>query len=88
MELREFKIKQIAKIKEIEDTLIRKYPDKEKRIRELVDFLVAKLSNLRTYTLYDYLERLFLASREFTEFRQMIPKTEEVEELLRGDSDE
>ncbi|MEM1695138.1 MAG: hypothetical protein QXQ90_00920 [Desulfurococcaceae archaeon] len=83
MALREFKVRQLARLKELEDLLLSKYPDKEKRIRELIDFLILKLSNLRTYTLYDYLEQLHRASREFPEFRQVIPKSNEVEELLQ-----
>jgi len=75
-------------LREVEDVLISKYPDKEGRIKELANYLVMKLSNLRTYTLYDYLETIYLASREFVEFKQLMPSTQEIEELLRGDNDE
>lgn len=85
MELREFKVKQIVKLREVEEVLINKYPEKRERVRNIVDILVAKLSNLRAYTLYDYLETIYLASREFPEFKELIPSTSEVEELLEGD---
>lgn len=85
MTLREFKVRQMVKIKELEEEIMNKYPEKRERVRNLIDILVAKLSNLRMYTLYDYVQTLHLASREFAEFKQLMPSVQEIEELLRGD---
>jgi len=82
MTLREFKVKQLTKLKELEEQLISKYPEKTQRINEITSLLVAKLSHLRTYSLYDYLETIYLASREIPEFISLMPKEKEVEELL------
>lgn len=82
MMLRQFKIKQLAKLKELEEQLIKQYPEKEKRIKEITALLLSKLSHLRTYTLYDYLETIYLASREFREFISLMPTVQEVEKLL------
>ncbi|MEM3924438.1 MAG: hypothetical protein QXZ48_09165 [Zestosphaera sp.] len=82
MMLRQFKIKQLAKLKELEEQLVKQYPEKEKRVKEITALLLSKLSHLRTYTLYDYLETIYLASREFREFIELMPTTSEVEELL------
>jgi len=84
MKLREFKSKQLAKLMEIKKQLTEKYPEKNERIRYIVDMLVHKLYNLRVYTLTDYLHTLYLATREFAEFEQLIPSPDEVEELLRS----
>lgn len=86
MTLREFKARQLVKIKELEEQLTIKYPDKEKRIEEITALLVSKLSYLRTYTLYDYLQTIYLASREFREFISLMPKEKEVEELLESEN--
>ncbi|MEM3988563.1 MAG: hypothetical protein QXZ22_08230 [Sulfolobales archaeon] len=82
MTLREFKVKQIIKIKELKEELVKKYPDKEKRVEEITALLLSKLSHLRIYSLYDYLETIYLASREFPEFISLMPTVQEVNKLL------
>lgn len=84
--LREFKIKQLLMLKEIEQELMQKYPEKADGVKYIVDIITTKLDNLRVYTLYDYLRTIDLASTEFREFRKLMPKLEEVEELLKDEN--
>jgi hypothetical protein len=82
--LREFRAKYMAILLELKEELEQRYPDRAQRVDYVVDVLMNKLENLRTYTLSDYLHTLYLASKEFKEFRRMIPPKEEIEQLLRG----
>jgi hypothetical protein len=84
MKLREFKAKYMAILLELKEELEQRYPDRAQRVDYIVDVLMSKLENLRTYTLPDYLHTVYLASKEFREFKRMVPPKEEVEELLRG----
>jgi 2-hydroxy-3-keto-5-methylthiopentenyl-1-phosphate phosphatase len=63
--------------------LLEKYPERRERIVYIVDVLASKLSNLRIYTLADYLHTVWLAVKEFGEFEEMVPSEKEVEELLK-----
>jgi hypothetical protein len=83
MELRDFKAKYLSKLLELEKELISKYPDRAERVKRVVDTLINKLYNLRTFTLSDYLYSLYVASREFPELEELIPSSREIEELLR-----
>lgn len=80
--LREFKARQMARLIQLEKELAEKYPESEGRVKYLVEVLMHKLYGLRVYTLNDYIHTLYLAGREFKEFSAMIPKPEEVDELL------
>jgi hypothetical protein len=84
MELREFKAKYLARLLNLRKQLLEKYPERRERVEYVIDILGSKLSTLRVYTLADYLHTVYLASKEFKEFSEMIPAEEEVEELLRG----
>jgi hypothetical protein len=84
MELREFKTKYMAKLLELRQQLLEKYPSKRDRVEHVVDTLMTKLYNLRTFTLPDYIFTLYLASKEFKELEALIPPKEEVEELLKS----
>ena len=64
--------------------LMSKYPDKIERINYIVDILSSKLQNLRTYSMFDYLHMIHLASKEFSEFNTLIPSNEEIDKLLEG----
>jgi hypothetical protein len=79
---REFKARQMARLIQLEKELAEKYPDSEERVKYLVEVLMHKLYGLRVYTLNDYIHTLYLAGKEFKEFSVMIPKPEEVDELL------
>lgn len=82
MTLREFKAKQLVKLARLEQELRQKYPEKTKRIESLVTVLETKTMNLRIFTLADYLFSILLASKEFHEFLGLMPKEEEINELL------
>jgi len=84
MELREFKTKYLAKLLQIKRELLDKYPEKRERIEHIVDVIMNKLYHLRTFTLPDYLHTLYLAVKEFRELEELIPPSEEIEELLEG----
>ncbi len=86
--LREFKLKQLMKIRDLKKQLLEKYPDQSKRIEDLVNMLIAKLQDLRTFTLCNYLFTLYRISREFKEFEQLIPDPQELESLLKRDRDQ
>lgn len=83
MKVREFKSLQIVKIHEIERKLKEKYPEKASRVDEIVTHLLSKVYDLRVFTLSDYLFTIMLASREFSEFRELMPSEETVKELLK-----
>ena len=85
VELREFKAVTLAKLMKLNEELKAKYPAKASRVDELTDMIVAKLTNLRSYTMSDFLFLLYAASKEFPEFRQLIPDEKTVEELLEED---
>ena len=86
MTLREFKAKYLARLLNLKKQLLEKYPDRAERINYIVDLLVTKLENLRTYTLTDYIATLYHASKEFKEIEQLIPTEKEINELLRRES--
>jgi len=84
--LREFKAKYLARLLNLKKQLIEKYPEKRERVEYVVDVLVAKLENLRVFTLTDYLATLHHAAKEFREIEQLIPCEREIDELLeRGE---
>ncbi|MEM1694068.1 MAG: hypothetical protein QXH21_07315 [Ignisphaera sp.] len=82
IKLREFKALSLAKLMSLSKKLKEKYPERVDRIEYITFELASKLQNLRTYTLTDYLFTLYLASREFHEFSELIPDEKTVEELL------
>ena len=82
--LREFKAKYLARLLNLKKQLLEKYPDRAQKVEYVVDVLVAKLENLRVFTLTDYLATLHHAAKEFREIEQLIPSEQEVEELLKG----
>ena len=84
--LREFKAKYMAKLLNLKKQLVEKYPERAQRVEYITDILVAKLENLRVFTLTDYLATLHHATKEFKELEELIPSSQEIEELLeRGD---
>ncbi|MEM4952203.1 MAG: hypothetical protein QXV81_08085 [Ignisphaera sp.] len=85
MELREFKAMSLAKLMSLAKKLKEKYPERADRIEYIVFELAEKIQNLRTYSLTDYLFTLYLASREFAEFAELIPDEETVESLLKDE---
>jgi hypothetical protein len=84
MRLSDFKAMYLAKLLELKRKLLEKYPNKKERIEYVCDLLANKLSNLRTITLADYIRVLYLAVKEFPEFKELIPSVKEVEEILRS----
>jgi len=83
MKLREFKALSLAKLMSLAKKLKEKYPDRAERINYIVDVLATKLQNLRTFTLTDYLFTLYLSSKEFPEFSELIPDVQTSEKLTR-----
>jgi hypothetical protein len=80
--LREFKSKYLSKLLELRRELLSKYPDRSERVKHVIDTLITKLYNLRVFTLSDYLHTLYLVAKEFPELEQLIPSSQEIEELL------
>jgi hypothetical protein len=79
MSLDEFKAVQIAKLMHIKQ----QYSDND-RVSEIVDlYLLPKLYHLRAMDLADYIFTLYLASREFSIFEELIPSEENVEQLIK-----
>jgi hypothetical protein len=74
-----FRARQITKLLEIEGRLLEKYPGESDRIRFLVDRLVEKLRFLKTRSFASYVVAVYQASREFPEFRELLPKPDEIE---------
>ena len=85
MNLREFKAITLAKLMKLSEELKAKYPQKASRIDELTDMIVAKLTNLRSYTMSDFLFLLYAASKEFPEFKELFPDPKDLEQLLKED---
>jgi hypothetical protein len=81
MSLGEFKAIQIAKL-----TQLKQYADNQ-RIAEIIDLhLIPKLQHLRAMDLADYIFTLYLASREFSIFEELIPLEEVVDQLIENKS--
>jgi hypothetical protein len=79
VKLEKFKAVQIAKLNQAK----RQYKDSE-RVQEIVDlYLIPKLQHLRAMDLADYIFTLYLASREFNVFEDLIPGEQEVEKLVK-----
>jgi hypothetical protein len=82
--LREFKARSLTRLIEIKRQLLEKYPDRSERVNYITDLLAVKLESLRTYTLTDYIFTLYQASKEFKELEQLMPSSQEVDELLKS----
>ncbi|MEM0458931.1 MAG: hypothetical protein QXZ31_03610 [Thermofilaceae archaeon] len=82
MKLREFKALSLSKLMSLAKELKTKYPDKRDRIDYIVNVLATKLQNLRVFTLTDYLFTLYLSSKEFKEFEELMPDERTVKSLL------
>jgi len=80
-----FKLKYMSLLMALKNELLQKYPEKADRIKYIADVLMYKLYALKSHSLADYLHTIYLASKEFEEFRKLIPPQEEVEELLKED---
>lgn len=85
MRLSEFRAIYLNRLMIVRENLLIKYPNMKERIEYICDVLANKLSSLRTSTLADYIHTLYLATKEFSEFKELIPSKKEVEELLKGD---
>jgi len=77
--LEKFKAVQIARL-----THIKQQYAENARVQEIIDlYLVPKLQHLRQMDLSDYIFTLYLASREFNVFVELIPSEQEVEQLVK-----
>jgi hypothetical protein len=75
--LRKFKAEQLSKLITIKQT------SDNQRVHEIIDnSLVPKLQHLRQMDLADYIFTLYLASREFKVFEDLIPSEETVDKLI------
>jgi hypothetical protein len=86
--LREFKVRYLTKLLNMKRQLIEKYPERKERAEYIVDVLVAKLEQLRTFTLPDYLATLYSATKEFPELEALVPTEQEIQELYEGEKNE
>jgi len=88
MRLAKFRAKYMARLQELRQRLLSQYPERRERIEYICDLLMNKLQNLRTHTLADYIHTVYLAIKEFPEFKEIIPPPEEVEKLLNEEDGE
>jgi hypothetical protein len=78
VKLTQFKTIQLSKLISIKQ----QYKDNE-RVQEIMDiYLIPKLQHLRAMDLCDYIFTLYLASREFNVFEELIPSEQEVDALI------
>jgi len=77
-----FKLKYMSLLLSLKQELVQKYPNKVDRIELIVDTLMDKLHALKSHSFVDYMFTVYLASKEFAEFRKLIPTQEEVDEVL------
>ena len=78
MKLSQFKSVQISKL-----VSIKQQHSDNQRIQEIIDnHLIPKLQHLRAMDLADYIFILYLASREFEFFEELIPSEREVDTLI------
>jgi hypothetical protein len=78
MKLDQFKAIQIAKLTQLKQ----QFADNA-RIVEIIDLhLIPKLQSLKTHAMPDYMFTLYLASREFSVFEELIPSEDVVEKLI------
>ena len=76
--LRKFKAEHISRLIALKQQFI-----DNQRIQEIVDnHLLPKLQHLRAMDLSDYIFTLYLASREFKVFEDLIPSEETVDKLI------
>ena len=79
MNILKFKLTQLSKLIEIK----RQYADNQ-RVAEIIDLhLVPKLKHLRAMDLADYIFTLYLASREFKVFEDLIPSEQDVDDIIK-----
>jgi len=79
MKLYKFKAEHISRLISIKQ----QFSDNQ-RIAEIVDnHLLPKLQHLRAMDLADYIFTLYLASREFNVFEELIPSEETVDHLIK-----
>jgi hypothetical protein len=82
VKLEKFKVVQISKL-----IALKQQHSDNVRIAEIVDnHLLPKLQHLRAMDLSDYIFTLYLASREFEFFEELIPSEQEVEQLISNKS--
>jgi hypothetical protein len=82
MKLYKFKAEHISRLISIKQ----QYADNA-RIQEIIDnHLIPKLQHLRAMDLADYIFTLYLASREFNIFEELIPSEQEVDTLITDKS--
>jgi hypothetical protein len=78
MKLDQFKAIQIAKLTQLKQ----QFADNV-RIVEIIDLhLIPKLQHLRAMDIADYIFTLYLASREFSVFEDLIPLEETIDQLI------
>jgi hypothetical protein len=83
--LAKLKTKYMSMLLSLRNELLQKYPEKVDRVEYIVDTLMHKLYALKSHSLTDYIHTVYLASKEFPEFSKMMPKEEEIEEILKED---
>jgi len=79
LSLEKFKAIQLSKI----IALKQQYSD-NKRIAEIIDlYLIPKLHHLRAMDIADYIFTLYLASREFVTFEELMPSEQDVDVMIK-----
>jgi hypothetical protein len=83
-----FKAKYLAQLMKLRKELKQKYPEKDKRVEEIVFEIAPRLTNLRKHMLTDYLFTITLTCREFKEFCSLVPSEEEVKKIFESQLEE
>jgi hypothetical protein len=79
LKLEKFKSIQLSKL-----ISIKQQHAENARVAEIIDLhLIPKLQHLRQMDLADYVFTLYLASREFSVFEELLPSEQEVEQLVK-----
>jgi len=77
-----FRAKYLARLMRLRKELRQKYPEKVDRVEEIVFTLAPRIANLRKHMLTDYLFTTTLACKEFSEFCQLVPTEQEIEQIF------
>ena len=80
--LQRFKLEQLSRL-----VAIKQQYSNNQRVWEIVEnHLIPKLQHLRAMDLANYIFELYLASREFSAFEELIPSEQEVDALIEDKS--
>lgn len=80
MKIREYKIRNLALLAQLQDKLPQKYGSE---IEDIMERLIVKTHGLRIYTLGDYIVTVMHLSKKYPELKVLLPSAKQVEGLLK-----